>query len=148
MTSPLHGEGRVFESHRAHRLFFDSEAVIVSDDKEEKLPTDEKLPTSDDEESENILSYVNRKLRASSAERLTLSKESYRKARKWDLEGRDLERRRVEALEALAEREREGSQTDLDEQLPYSKKDLNTSSRTARLCCAPNREIGFSGLRR
>jgi hypothetical protein len=51
MTSPLHGEGRAFESPRAHLFFFDSGARIVSDDeddKEEKLPTSEELPTSAD----------------------------------------------------------------------------------------------------
>jgi hypothetical protein len=96
----------------------------VPDDEEEKLPTFKELPTSSDEESEDILSYAHRKLKASSAERLAVSKESYRKARKWDLEGRNLERRRVEALEALAEREREGSQADPDMKLPYSKNDL------------------------
>jgi hypothetical protein len=56
MTSPLHGEGRRFESGRAHHLFFDSEAGIVSDDEddmEKKLPTSEELPTSADGEETN-----------------------------------------------------------------------------------------------
>ena len=40
MTSPLHGEGRVFESHRAHRLFFQSGARIkpeAEDSEDEEL---------------------------------------------------------------------------------------------------------------
>ena len=46
MTSPLHGEGRAFESPRAHCFFFDSEAEIVSDDEREQ---DKKLHNSEEE---------------------------------------------------------------------------------------------------
>jgi integrase len=53
MTSPLHGEGRRFESGRAHHLFFDSEAGIVSDDSEKKLPTANELPTSAEDSEDN-----------------------------------------------------------------------------------------------
>jgi hypothetical protein len=64
----------------------------VSDDeegKQEKLPTSEELPTSADEEPEDFLAYVNRKLKASSAERAAHNASIGLKARKWDLEGRD-----------------------------------------------------------
>ncbi len=43
MTSPLHGEGRAFESPRAHRFFFQSEAEIVADDEDDE---DEELHNS------------------------------------------------------------------------------------------------------
>ena len=52
MTSPLHGGDPEFESQRAHRFFFKSEAGIVSDDEnddDEKLHnSDEKLHNSSD----------------------------------------------------------------------------------------------------
>src|SRR5665647_477196 len=52
MTSPLHGGDRVFESHRAHRFFFQSEVGIVADDEydeDKKLHNfDEKLHNSSD----------------------------------------------------------------------------------------------------
>ncbi len=47
MTSPSHGGGRRFKSGRAHRSFLETEAKIVADDDEKKLPTSEELPTSD-----------------------------------------------------------------------------------------------------
>jgi hypothetical protein len=52
MTSPLHGEGRAFESPRAHRFFFQSGARTVLDDEEGKLPTFKKLPTSEGDEDD------------------------------------------------------------------------------------------------
>ena len=96
---------------------------IVADDEEEKLPTDEELPTSVDEELEDFLAYLNRKLKASSAERLAAYDEISRKIRKWDLEGRDLERRKVATLEALLKRERVVAHRP-DTQLSFSKDDL------------------------
>jgi hypothetical protein len=100
------------------------EAGIVSDDGEEKLPTSEELPTSADEEPEDFLAYVNRKLQASSAERAAHNASLGLKAGKWDLEGRDLERRKVEALERLLESERDNLNTDA-EKLSFEKEDLD-----------------------
>ena len=90
---------------------------IVADDEEEELPT------SVDEELEDFLAYLNRKLKASSAERLAAYDEISRKIRKWDLEGRDLERRKVATLEALLKRERVVAHRP-DTQLSFSKDDL------------------------
>ena len=51
MTSPLHGEDREFESPRAHRFFFQSDAKMkteVHEDADEKLCNfEEKLCNSD-----------------------------------------------------------------------------------------------------
>ena len=90
----------------------------MSDDGEEKLPT------SADEEPEDFLAYVNRKLKASSAERAAYNASIGLKARKWHLEGRDLERREVEALERLLELERDNLNTD-PEKLSFEKEDLD-----------------------
>jgi len=75
-----------------------------------------------DEEPEDFLAYVNRKLKVSRAESAELDASIGRKAHNWDLQGRDLERREVEALEGLLQRER--AHADPDQQLFFSKDDL------------------------
>gem|GEM_PF-5054098 len=55
MTSPLHGENQAFKSLRAHRLFFQSEALIVADDEhdeDEKLHNSSDTPDTDDDQPE------------------------------------------------------------------------------------------------
>jgi hypothetical protein len=76
-----------------------------------------------EEEPEDFLAYVNRKLKASRAKDLAFFDSMGRDLRKWDLEGRDLERRKVEALETLLESERNKSHTDPDK-LSFEKDDL------------------------
>ena len=72
-------------------------------------------------EAEDFLAYANRKMKASSAKNAAAFEEIGRKARRWDLEGRALERRRVEALEALLEPDKSLADPD---KLSFAKEDL------------------------
>jgi hypothetical protein len=84
---------------------------------------------SSDEEPEDSLAYVNRKLKAG---RLGVGETLVLQQKKWQLEGRDLGRRKVEALEALREPER-GRSSLTKTNFPLREQTSNASSSTARL---------------
>ena len=95
----------------------------MTDDEQNEEQEFPNMFENSDEEPEDFLAYVNRKLKASSAKNAAAFEEIGRKARKWDLEGRDLERRKVEALEALLEPERDKSHEDPNN-LSFEREDL------------------------
>jgi integrase len=80
---------------------------------------------SSEKEPGYLLDYATRQLKASSAQTAAVFDSSGHKATKWELEGRDLERRKVEALEALLERERATSRGAAHKQLFFTKDDLD-----------------------
>jgi hypothetical protein len=94
---------------------------VTDDEHDEEVEFPNKFEKPD--EPEDFLAYVNRKLKASRAKDLAFYESMGQKLRKWDLEARDLERRKVEALETLLKSERNKSHADPDK-LSFEKGDL------------------------